>query len=383
MGPLAGVRVIEMAGLGPAPLCGMLLADLGAEVVLVDRSREMVATRRIDPIYRNRRGIALNLKNPAGIEVLLGLAAKADILIECFRPGVMERLGAGPDACLARNPRLVYGRMTGWGQDGPLARSATHDINYLALTGLLHQIGPVGGRPVPPEYFVGDFGAGGAMLAIGVLAALTAARVSGRGQVVDAAIVYGAIAMMGVLYALRGTPLVRDATGENYLAGAAPWYDTYATKDGRYVSVGALEPQFFGLLLDRLGLDRGRWAPLGFPNVGDEARREWPALRAAMAAAFASRTRDEWCGILEGSDACFAPVLSMAEAPGHPHNVARGSFIEVDGVLQHAPAPRFSGTPPGPVRPPPAAGADTDAVLRDGGWRDDQIAALRDAGALD
>lgn len=382
MGPLNGVRVIEMAGMGPVLLGGMLLADLGADVILVDRSHGMTDTRRIDPLYRNRRGIVLDLKSAAGVEVLLGLIEKADVLIEGFRPGVMERLGIGPDPCLARNPRLVYGRMTGWGQDGPLAQSAAHDINYLALTGLLHQVGPPGGKPVPPLYFAGDFGAGGAMLAFGVLAALTAARASGRGQVVDTAIVDGAVAMMGVLYALRDTPLVRDGTGENYLAGAAPWYDTYATRDGRYVSVGPLEPQFFGLLLERLGLDRARWAPLGFPAVDDAARREWPALRAAMAAAFASRTRAEWCELLEGSDACFAPVLSMDEAPRHPHNLARGCFIEVAGIRQHAPAPRFSGTPAGPVRSPPLAGADTDAVMREAGWSDADIAALRSAGTL-
>ncbi len=371
-----------MAGMGPVLIGGMLLADLGADVILVDRSHASAGTRSIDPLYRNRRSIVLDLKSAAGLDVLLGLVAKSDILIEGYRPGVMERLGIGPEPCLARNPRLVYGRMTGWGQDGPLAQSAGHDINYLALTGLLHQVGLPGGKPVPPMYFAGDFGAGGAMLAFGVLAALTAARASGRGQVVDAAIVDGAIAMMGVLYALRDTPLVRDGTGENYLAGAAPWYDTYLTKDGRYVSVGPLEPQFFGLLLDHLGLDRARWAPLGFPAVDEAARREWPALRAAMAAAFASRTRAEWCELLEGSDACFAPVLNMDEAPGHPHNLARGAFIEVAGIRQHAPAPRFSETPPGPVRPPPAAGADTDAVLREAGWSEADVEALRRARVL-
>ncbi|MFO1427770.1 MAG: CaiB/BaiF CoA-transferase family protein [Steroidobacteraceae bacterium] len=383
MGPLAGVRVVELAGLGPAPICGMLLADLGAEVIRVERATaKQGEAPPIDPLLRNRRSIALNFKHPRGVEVLLSLVARADILIEGFRPGVTERLGIGPEPCLARNPKLVYGRMTGWGQEGPLAQAAAHDINYVALTGLLHQVGTPGGKPVPPLYFTGDFGAGGAMLAFGVLAALTEARHSGRGQVVDAAIVDGAIAMMGVLYALRHTPLVRDAPGENYLAGAAPWYDTYACSDGRYVSVGPLEPQFFGLLLDKLGLERARWAPLGFPAVDDAARARWPELRAAMATAFATRTRAEWCRELEGTDACFAPVLSMEEAPRHPHNLARGAFIEVDGVQQNAPAPRFSRTPSAPVRAPVPAGADTAAVLRDAGYDAAQIEQLRASGAL-
>jgi alpha-methylacyl-CoA racemase len=382
MGPLTGVKVIELAGLGPAPICGMLLADLGAEVILIERAAARADERpRIDPLLRNRRSVALNLKSTQAIAALLSIIARADILIEGFRPGVAERLGIGPEPCLQRNARLVYGRMTGWGQTGPLAQSAAHDINYLAITGLLHQIGPTGGKPTPPLYFAGDFGAGGAMLAFGVLAALTSARATGRGQVVDAAIVDGAIAMMGVLYAFRGTPLVHDGTGESYLAGAAPWYDTYRTKDGKYVSVGPLEAPFFGLLLDKLGLERTRWAPLGFPATDDTARREWPALRAAMAAAFASRTRAQWCELLEGTDACFAPVLNMSEAPQHPHNVARGTFIDVNGTLQHAPAPRFSATPAGPVSAPVAAGADTEAVLRESGYGDAELAALRAAGA--
>jgi alpha-methylacyl-CoA racemase len=383
MGPLAGVRVIELAGLGPAPYCGMMLADMGAEVVRVERASARPGDApSVDPLLRNRRSIALNLKSPHAIAALLALIDGADILIEGFRPGVTERLGIGPETCLARNPKMVYGRMTGWGQTGPLAQTAAHDINYLAITGLLHQVGVPGGKPVPPLCFVGDFGSGGMMLAFGVLAALTEARHSGRGQVVDAAIVDGAVAMMGIFYALRGTELVRDAPGENYLAGSAPWYDTYACSDGQYVSIGPLEPQFFGLLLEKLGLDRQRWAPLGFPAVGDDARRQWPELRAAIAAAFASRTRAEWCAVLEGTDACFAPVLSMADAPRHPHNVARGAFIDVDGVQQNAPAPRFSRTTPGPVRGAPLAGADTVTVLRDAGYTEDQIESLRAAGAL-
>ncbi len=382
-GPLSGVRVIELAGLGPAPICGVMLADLGAEVIRVERSPAKPGEAPpADPLLRNRRSIAVNLKNPLGVELLLKLIAGADILIEGFRPGVMEKLGLGPEVCLAGNPKLVYGRATGWGQDGPLAQAAGHDINYLAVTGLLHQVGAAGGKPIPPLCFAGDFASGGTLLAFGVLAALTAARSTGRGQVVDGAIVDGAIAMMGVFYALRDTGLVRDGTGENYLAGAAPWYDTYATLDGKYVAIGPLEPQFFAQLLDKLGLDGERWLPLGFPAVDDRARQQWPALRTALTEVFASRTRDQWCELLEGTDTCFAPVLTMAEAPNHPHNRARGSFIEVDGRLQNAPVPRFSDTAPGRVRGPAPAGADTLAVLADAGFDAAAIAALRDGGAL-
>jgi alpha-methylacyl-CoA racemase len=382
LGPLSGIRILELTGLGPAPIGCTMLADLGAEVIRIERASARPGDAPpIDPLARNRRSIALNFKVPRAVEVFLDLVARADVLVEGFRPGVMERLGIGPEPCLERNPKLVYARMTGWGQNGPLAQSAAHDINYIALTGLLHQIGSPGGKPVPPAYFVGDFGSGGMLLALGILSALLEARQSGKGQVVDAAIVDGAIAMMGVYYGLRGTPLVRDGTGENYLV-SAPWYDTYQTQDGKYVSVGPLEPQFFKLLLEKLGLDPVRWAPLGFPAVDDEARRKWPELRAAIAKAFASRTREEWCRVLEGTDACFAPVLSMAEAPKHPHNVARGSFIEIDGVLQHAPAPRFSRTTPDAVRAPSPAGSDTDAVLRAAGYSAETIAELRASGAL-
>jgi len=383
MGPLTGIRVIEFAGLGPAPIGGMLLADLGAEVILVERAAAKPGEpKRIDSLLRNRRSIALNLKHPRAISSVLRLIEGADLLIEGFRPGVMERLGLGPEPCLARNPRLVYGRMTGWGQDGPLAQAAGHDINYVALTGLLNQVGIEGGKPVAPLYFTGDWGSGGLLLAFGLLAALLDARRSGRGQVVDTAIVDGAVAQMGVLYAFRGTPLVSDGPGRHYLAGAAPWYDTYVTRDGRHVSIGPLEPQFLGLLLDKLGLDRARWAPLGFPAVDEAARARWPELRAELARVFLTRDRDEWCALLEGSDACFAPVLDMTEAPRHPHNVARGNFVEVDGILQNAPVPRFQQSKPAAIRPPPAAGADTAAVLREAGLSDADIDSLRADGAL-
>jgi alpha-methylacyl-CoA racemase len=361
----------------------MMLADLGADVVRVERtSASPDDPPPVDCLLRNRRSVAFNFKNPAGAEVLLKLIESADVLIEGFRPGVTERLGIGPEACLARNPKLVYGRMTGWGQEGPLAQAAGHDINYIALSGALHMIGPPGGKPVPPLNLVGDFGGGGMMLAFGVLAAVFEALRSGRGQVVDAAMVDGAVAMMGIFFAMNTQGAVRDATGEDILGGGAPWYDTYLTKDGRAVAVGAIEPQFYALLLEKLGLDVKRFAPLGYPAVGEEARRAWPELRAAMAAAFASRTREEWCRIFEGSDACFAPVLSLAEAPRHPHHLARGTFIEVDGVPQNAPAPRFSRTAAGSVRRPPRAGENTETVLAEAGYSDADIARLRAAGAL-
>jgi alpha-methylacyl-CoA racemase len=385
MGPLSGVRVIELAGIGPAPYGAMLLADLGAEIVRVERaSARPGAPPPTDSLLRNRRTIALNSKNPQAVEIVLRLVEKAEVLIEGFRPGVTERLGLGPDTCLARNPRLVYGRMTGWGQDGPLARVAGHDINYISLTGALHQIGPQGGKPVPPLNLVGDMGGGGMLLAFGLLAALLEARQSGKGQVVDAAMVDGAISMMGVFFAARAASpdAWRDETGNNTLTGAAPWYDTYRTKDGGYVAVGSIEPQFYALLLEKHGLDPQPWAPLGFPAQDEATRRAWPELRAAMAAAFAARSRDDWCRLLEGTDACFAPVLRMDEAVSHPHNVARQAFITVDGLVQNAPAPRFSRTPAAPVRGPRPAGADTAAVLREAGYSVDEIAKLRSAGAL-
>jgi alpha-methylacyl-CoA racemase len=383
MGPLKGLKVIELAGIGPAPFCAMMLADLGAEVVRIERAAAGAETPDpIDPLLRNRRSIAINFKNAAAAEVLLKLIGSADVLIEGFRPGVTERLGVGPAECLARNPRLVYGRMTGWGQDGPLAKAAGHDINYIALAGALNMIGPRGGKPVPPLNLIGDFGGGGMMLAFGVLAAVHEARTSGKGQVVDAAMVDGVAAMMGIFFAMNTQGAVRDTTGEDMLGGGAPWYDTYITRDNRTVAVAAIEPQFYRLLLEKLGLDVERFIHLGYPNIGDEARREWPELRAAIAAAFASRTRDEWCRLLEGTDACFAPVLTLEEAPRHPHNAARGTFIEVDGVPQNAPAPRFSRTAADPVRPPHRAGADTDEVLAQAGYSAADIAHLRGCGAL-
>lgn len=382
MGPLAGVKVVEIAAIGPAPFCAMLLADLGADVIRVDRASGRAEDRApSDPMLRNRRSIALDLKNPAAIEALLGLVARSEILIEGFRPGVMERLGLGPEPCLQRNPRLVYGRMTGWGQDGPLAAAAGHDINYIALAGVLNLIGPPGGKPVPPLNLVGDFGGGGMLLAFGLLAALLEARQSGRGQIVDAAMVDGAATLMAMFFGLKARGMFRDATGENFLAGGAPYYDTYRTKDGKYIAIGSLEPQFFAELLEKLGLDRERYRKLGFPTV-DPATEGWRELREAIAAAVATRTRDEWCRIMEGTDVCFAPVLSLEDATTHRHNVARGTFINVEGVQQGAPAPRFSRTAAEPVRKPRRAGEDTDAVLSEAGFSAKEIEQLRRSGAL-
>jgi alpha-methylacyl-CoA racemase len=381
-GPLSGIRVIELAGIGPAPFCGMMLGDLGAQVLRVERaSASQDATEPLDCTLRNRRSIALNLKHPRGIDTLLTLIARTDILLEGLRPGVMERLGLGPEPCLQRNPKLIYGRMTGWGQTGPLSRAAGHDINYIALSGALHLIGPAGGKPVVPLNLVGDFGGGGMLMAFGLLAALIETQQSGRGQIVDVSMVDGTVALMNMFLTLRHQGRAHDGTGKYFLGGAAPWYDTYATRDGKYVAVGALEPQFFALLLEKLGLEVQRFAPLGYPATDDATREHWPELRAAMSAAFASRTRDEWCTLLEGTDACFAPVLTTAEAAQHPHNVARGTFVHIDGALQNAPAPRFSRTP-GSIEAPRPAGSDSERVLSEAGFSASEIDELRAVGAL-
>lgn len=382
-GPLSGLRVIEIAGLGPAPFCGMMLGDLGAEVVRVERptgSADGPASH--DPLLRNRRSIILDLKSPPGIDALLRLVERSAVLIEGMRPGVAERLGIGPTVCLERNPRLVYGRMTGWGQDGPLSHAAGHDINYIALSGALHLIGSPGGKPVPPLNLVGDFGGGGMLLLAGVLAALFETARSGRGQVVDAAMVDGSVALLGMFFGLRADGRFTDATGENFLAGGAPFYDTYETKDGKYVAIGALEPAFYELLLEKLGLDRGEFGAAGLTALDDPGAREcWPRLRAAFADAFRSRTRDEWRERLEGTNVCFAPVLSMDEAPRHPHNLARKTFVEIDGVVQNAPAPRFNRTPAARPSPPRVAGADTQAVLEEAGFGPEEIRLLQTGGS--
>ena len=374
MGPLKSLRILEFAGIGPGPFCGMVLADLGAEVVRLDRPDGAPGSRR-DFVGRGRRSAALDLKAPGATEAVLRLAEKADALIEGFRPGVMERLGLGPGVCHARNPRLVYGRMTGWGQDGPLAHAAGHDITYIALTGALWSIGRAGERPVPPLNLVGDYGGGGMLLAVGVLAALLEAKASGRGQVVDAAMVDGAALLMAPIYAMLARGRWKAERGANMLDGAAPWYDTYECADGRWVAVGPIEPQFFALVAAKLGLDAAR-----FGDRMDPAN--WPALREALAAAFRARTRDDWTALFEGTDACVAPVLDLREAPSHPHNAARGVFTERDGAVQPAPAPRFDRTTAEPGLPPPLRGEHTEAVLADWGFGAAEIAALREAGAI-
>ena len=368
MGPLHGVRVIELESLAPAPFGCMVLADLGADVLRVDRpgSAGHPVVRPTDPLVRGRRSIRLNLKDPAGLAVLLRLLDAADVLVEGYRPGVAERLGCGPEVCLDRNPRLVYARMTGWGQDGPLAAAAGHDIDYIAVAGSLDPIGRAGERPVPPLNLLGDFGGGGMLLAVGVLAALLERERSGHGQVVDAAMVDGSALLATFIHGLRAGGAWRDERGSNLLDGGAPFYDTYQTADGKFVAVGALEAKFYAELVSRLGLDVSDLPPQLDPAG-------WPALRERLTAAFAARTQAEWTEVFDGSDACVTPVLSMADAPGHPHNVARGTFIEVGGVRQPAPAPRFSRTPAAVPDPPPVPGSDTEAVLTSLGYSPAEI----------
>jgi alpha-methylacyl-CoA racemase len=376
VGPLNGLRILEFAGIGPGPFCGMVLADLGAEVVRLDRPDGPPGSRK-DFVGRGRRSVALDLKAPGAAEAVLRLVERADALLEGFRPGVMERLGLGPETCHARNPRLVYGRMTGWGQDGPLAQAAGHDITYIALTGALWSIGRAGERPVPPLNLVGDYGGGGMLLAVGVLAALLEAKGSGRGQVVDAAMVDGAALLMAPIYAALARGRWQVERGANMLDGAAPWYDTYECADGRWVAVGPIEPQFFALVAEKLGLGD---VAARFGDRMDPAR--WPALREAMAAAFRSKTRDDWAAVFEGTDGCVAPVLDLTEAITHPHNAARGVFVEREGAVQPAPAPRFGRAAAEPGLPPPLRGEHTDGVLAEWGFGTEEIDALRRGGAI-
>jgi len=379
MGPLDGLRVIELAGIGPVPLCCMLLADLGADVVRIDRVQPsglgLALDRRFDVNARNRRSVALDLKAPAGRDAALRLVQGADVLVEGFRPGVAEGLGLGPDACRALNPRLVYGRMTGFGQTGPLAQAAGHDLNYIALSGALHAMGPAGGKPVPPLNLVGDYGGGALYLALGVMAALFERQRSGAGQVVDAAMVDGAASLASVFYGLAAAGQWADERGTNLLDGGAPFYDTYETADGRHVSLAALEPKFFAQLAEALGLE-----PHFVKRQHD--RCLWPAMRQAIAAAVRQRSRDAWCALLEGSDACFAPVLSFDEAPAHAHARARGAFVTIEGVVQPAPAPRFNRTPAGVPRPAPHLGEHSRVVLREAGLAAADIDVLIAAGTL-
>ncbi len=378
-GPLTGVKVVELAGIGPGPMCAMLLADLGAEVIRVDRPTKVDLGidrgRQFNVLNRGRRSVAVDLKSPEGIEVVLGLVEQADALIEGFRPGVTERLGLGPDVCHARNPRLVYGRMTGWGQDGPLAHAAGHDINYIALTGVLDAVGTEGGQPVPPLNLVGDFGGGALYLAFGVCAGIIEARTSGQGQVVDAAMVDGAASLLAAVYGLYGSGSWSLDRGTNLLDTGAHFYGTYECADGKWISIGSIEGKFHAELMEKLGLD-----PDEIPDRMDRAR--WPEHKARLVELFRTKTRDEWCDLMEGSDVCFAPVLSMAEAPEHPHNVKRGTFVEIEGVVQPGPAPRFSRTPGEVQGPVPEPGQHTDEVLADWGWSPDRLAELRAAGAF-
>ena len=378
MGPLEGFRIVELAGIGPGPMCAMMLSDMGADVIRVDRVADSGLGMKRDPRYdllnRGRRSVAVDMKAAAGREAVLRLVAEADGLIEGFRPGVTERLGIGPDECLVRNPRLVYGRMTGWGQEGPLAHAAGHDINYIGLAGALHAIGEPGGKPVPPLNLIGDFGGGGMLLAYGLVCGMLEASRSGKGQVVDAAMVDGAASLMAMFFSMgRG---FRDERGSNLLDGGAHFYNTYETSDGKYVCVGSIEPQFYQLLVEKSGVDPNRFGT-------QMANDQWPDFKGELAEIFRSRTRDEWCDIMEGSDVCFAPVLSVFEAPDHPHNQHRKTFVEVDGVTQPAPSPRFSRTEPAISHAARSPGEDSHAVLADAGFADDEVAKLVDAGVVD
>ena len=374
MGPLAGVKVLEFEAIGPAPFCGMMLADMGADVLLVDRPSDphlgLERERWYDVMLRGRRSVTIDLKTAQGVAATLHLARKADVVLEGFRPGVMERLGLGPDVLLAANARLVYGRMTGWGQDGPLAPRAGHDINYIALAGVLHAIGRAEGAPIPPLNLVGDFGGGGMLLAFGVACALAEAQRSGRGQVVDAAMVEGASLLSTMFWGMRAGGGWSDARGSNTLDTGAPWYDTYATLDNKFVAIGAIEPRFYAALLERLGL-----ANENLPAQHD--RTGWPELRRRFVQVFATKTRDAWCAVFDGSDACFSPVLTFAEAGDHPHNVAREGYVTLANVKQPAPAPRLSRTPGAARHPPPERGAGGAAALADWGFTDSEIAQLR------
>jgi alpha-methylacyl-CoA racemase len=380
-GPLSGYRIIEIAGIGPGPFAAMLLADMGAEVIRVERAGAVRGPlpegAHYDVLLRGRRNVAVDLKHPDGVEALLSLVESADALIEGFRPGVMERLGVGPDVCLERNPKLVFGRMTGWGQEGPYAQAAGHDINYISLAGALAHFGRAGGPPVPPLNMVGDFGGGGMFLAYGVVCALLEAQRSGQGQVVDTAMVDGTAVLMSMFWAMKSIGVHdENARGTNLLDTGAHFYDVYRCSDGDYISLGSIEPQFYAELLRLTGLE------------GDEQfakqmdRAEWPALKSRLTELFAQKTRTEWCELMEGTDVCFAPVLTMSEAAEHPHNVERGTFIEVAGTKQPAPAPRFSRTTAEVVQAPAHAGAHTREVLAAWGIDDERIAAWESSGAV-
>jgi alpha-methylacyl-CoA racemase len=377
-GPLAGLRIVEFAGLGPGPFCAMMLADHGAEVTRVARigGTVMDTDSAGDFWNRSRKNISVDLKSAEGVALVRRLCASADGLIEGFRPGVMERLGLGPDALLADNAKLVYGRMTGWGQDGPYANMAGHDINYIAVSGALHAIGRKGEKPVPPLNLVGDFGGGGMMLAFGMLAALLSAQKTGQGQVVDCAMSEGSALLMSMFYSMHAQKRWRDERGVNFLDSAAPFYDSYETADGKYLSVGAIEPQFYKTLISLLGLADD-------PQFADQHDiRQWPAQKQSIAARIKTKNRSEWCSIFDGRDACVAPIMSLDEAPDHHHNKARNAFVEVDGARQPAPAPRYSRSRTKRPAHLDASTAAADSILANAGFAADEIAKLRKAGVV-
>lgn len=373
-GPLDGIRIIELAGIGPGPFCAMMLADHGAEVIRVDRIGAHLQTT--DPLSRSRKSIAVNMKSPEGVALIRDLARGADGLIEGFRPGVTERLGLGPDVLLADNPNLVYGRMTGWGQTGPYAHAAGHDINYIALSGALHTIGRAGEKPTPPVNYVGDFGGGAMMLAFGMVSALLAVKNGSPGQVIDCAMTDGSAALTGMTWGFKAAGLWKDEPGVNMLDTGAHFYDSFTCSDGKFISIGSIEPQFYALLRETLGLTDDS----DFDAQMNPAT--WPVLKEKLAAIFKSKPRDHWCSLMEATDICFAPILSLEEAPEHPHNKARGTFIEVAGATQPAPAPRYSVTKTDAPRPAPTVGADSDSLLDELGYDAEKIAALRKAGAV-
>ena len=375
MGPLKGLKIIEMAGIGPGPFCGMVLADLGAEIIRVDRASAIGTGSKKEPSNRGKKSIAVDLKAKEGVEVVLKLVETADAIFEGFRPGVMERLGIGPEVCLARNDRIVFGRMTGWGQEGPLANAAGHDINYISLSGALAAIGRPGSPPVPPLNLIGDFGGGGMLLALGLVAALLESKESKQGQVVDAAMTDGSALLMTMIYSMQSSGMWKTTMGSNLLDGGSHFYDTYECKDGKFISIGSIEPQFYALLCQIAELDEKVFSK-------QMSRDLWPEQKEEIKKVFLKKTRHDWCELMEGTDVCFAPVLDMSEAPQHPHNKERKTFIDLEGVTQPAPAPRFSRTEPEVVSSPSIVGEHTNEVLSSIGLSEEDISTLKTSGAV-